>query len=195
MRRAKARKGRVAVGRGAGAGPPGASLGVFPTGAARPWKLSLPVERAAAPRRRGKAWDAEAATRQDADREGQGDDSYLDEHFHVHERLGQDGETGAQEHLTGRVRHDGTRGRTDGQTESPSGTAGSRSRVGGAGFTGPPAARRPLRPRPRSRPKKRQALARGCPGRGAHACRSGLRAPLGQAILSALAQAGSVRKE
>lgn len=52
-------------------------------------------------------------TRQDAGRQGQGDDSYLDEHFHVHERLGQDGETGAQEHLTGRVRHDGTRGRTD----------------------------------------------------------------------------------
>lgn len=45
--------------------------------------------------------------------EGNGEDSYLDEHLHVHERLGQDGETGAQEHLTGRVRHDGTRGRTD----------------------------------------------------------------------------------
>lgn len=59
LRRAKARKGRVAVGRGAGAGPPGASLGVFPRRAARPGKLSLTVERAAAPRRRGKAWDAE----------------------------------------------------------------------------------------------------------------------------------------
>jgi hypothetical protein len=35
--------------------------------------------------------------------------SHLDEHFHIHE---QDGETGVQEHLTGRVRHDGTRGQT-----------------------------------------------------------------------------------
>ena len=45
--------------------------------------------------------------------ERDGDDSYLDEHLHVHERLGQDGEAGAQEHLTGCVRHDGTRGQTD----------------------------------------------------------------------------------
>lgn len=106
------------------------------------------------------------ATRQDARGEGQGNDSYLDEHFHVHERLGQDGETGAQEHLTGRVRHDGTRGRTDGQTESPSDTAGSRSRVRGAGFTGQPAARSPAQAPPTAPPKETAGAREGTPGAG-----------------------------
>lgn len=78
---------------------------------------------------------------------GNGGDSYLDEHFHVHERLGQDGETGAQEHLTGRVRHDGNRGRTDG----PSDQAGPRSRARTpASLARPPAARKHARTQPRS---------------------------------------------
>lgn len=102
----------------------------------------------------------------DAGGEGESDDSYLDEHFHVHERLGQDGETGAQEHLTGRVRHDGTRGRTDRQTESPSATAGSRSRVRGAGFTGPPAARPPAQAPPTAPPKETAGAREGPPGAG-----------------------------
>lgn len=185
----------MAVGCGEGAGPPGASLGMFSRGAARRWKLSLTVGKGSIAGGVRPGTLRAVATQQDADQEGQGDDSYLHEHFHVHERLGQDGETGAQEYLTGHVRHRGTGGRTDRQTESPSGTAGSRSRVGGAGFTGRSAARRLLRLRPLSRPKKRQALARGRPGRGAHACRRGLRAPLVKAISYALAQTGSVRKE
>lgn len=187
----------MAVGCGEGAGPPGASLGMFARAAARPWKLSLTVGKGSIAGGGRPGTLRAVATQQDADREGQGDDSYLHEHFHVHERLGQDGETGAQEYLTGHVRHRGTRtrGRTDRQTESPSGTAGSRSRVGGAGFTGPSAARRLLRPRPLSRPKKRQALARGRTGRGAHACWRELRAPLVKAISYALAQTGSVQKD
>lgn len=135
-------------------------------------------------------------------REGNGDDSYLDEHLHVHERLGQDGETGAQEHLTGRVRHDGTRGRTDRRSHQatepvPDHVPGPpaslarrrRARTHGLARAAPP------RPRPPPRPEKRQALASLLRGRGgayglkAHAFRRDLRPPLGTAVSVALAQA------
>lgn len=115
------------------------------------------------------------AARHGAGGEGSGDDSYLDEHFHVHERLRQDGETGAQEHLTGRVRHDGTRGRTDRPSHQatepvadhvqgpPAPLARPRSaRARARARTGAPGPR----PRPLPLPEKRQALANGRWGAG-----------------------------
>lgn len=102
--------------------------------------------------------------------EGNGD-SYLDENLHVHERLGQDGETGAQEYLTGRVRHDGTRGPTDRRNHRATepalghvpGPPASPARPRRA-RTHTPAGAAPPSPRPPRRLEKRQALAR--PGRG-----------------------------
>ena len=105
--------------------------------------------------------------------EANGNDSYLDEHLHVHERLGQDGETGAQEHLTGRVRHDGTRGPTDRRNHQATKPAPDHV-PGPLASLAPPAARAhahtarasPPSPRPPPRPEKRQALARRPRGLG-----------------------------
>lgn len=97
---------------------------------------------------------------------GNGDDSYLDEHLHVHERLGQDGETGAQEHLTGRVRHDGTRGRTDRPSHLATKPAPDHWPARGARARTPSGARLSPRPRPPRRPEKRLTLARPRKGLG-----------------------------
>lgn len=56
----RGRKGRVAVGCREGAGPPGASPGMFPRGAARPWKLSLRGGGKGSTAGRVKARDAES---------------------------------------------------------------------------------------------------------------------------------------
>lgn len=197
-------KARVAVGCRKGAGLPGASLGMSPRGARGRGSCSWGERRAASRegeglgRRANPKAQRAVATWQDAGGEGKGDDSYLDEHFHVHERLGQDGETGAQEHLTGRVRHDGTRGRTD--RRSHQATQPVPDHVSGA----PASLARPRRaarlgsahrPAQRNGRRSRGAAWGGACGRDAHASGRGLLAPLGKAISLAPAQAGSVRKE